>query len=129
MVRTVDRLVGVYDADGGVRGELAYVFGKVRGTAHCALCDVTHSPVRRKRAWDAMVAELGVPFELVHRNERTADLRAVTPEVPVVVAEVDGAFLAVLGLDELGQLGGDVDAFRTALVDALTARDLAVARG
>ena len=54
-------IVGVYHADGGPIGEARYVIGKLLGTAHCALCDITHSPVRRKREWDRMVAELGLP--------------------------------------------------------------------
>ena len=45
---SVNRLVGVYDADGGLLGEAAYVWGKVRGTRHCALCDITHRRVRRR---------------------------------------------------------------------------------
>ena len=65
----VTELVGVYDADGGLLGEAAYVWGKLRGTRHCSLCDITHSPWRRKPAWDAMAGELSVPIGLVHRNE------------------------------------------------------------
>ena len=38
----VKKAYGVYHADGGIIGELAYVWGKIRGTAHCALCDITH---------------------------------------------------------------------------------------
>jgi len=72
-MRTPTRLVGVYRAEGSLRGEIAYVVGKLLGTAHCALCDITHSPVRRKAAWDRMAAGLGVPFELVHLDERDAD--------------------------------------------------------
>ena len=36
------RLVGVYNANGGIVGELSYVLGKVKGSAHCALCDISH---------------------------------------------------------------------------------------
>jgi hypothetical protein len=101
----VEGLVGIYRADGGVRGEMAYLVGKMRGTAHCALCDVTHSPVRRKRAWDAMVATLGVPFELLHLNERSAHVVAAAGDrSPIVLARVrePGAALQrlVLVLDE-----------------------------
>ena len=41
---------GVYHADGGIVGELRYVFGKLIGTAHCALCDITHSYVSEKKS-------------------------------------------------------------------------------
>ena len=33
--------MGVYDADGGLLGELAYLTGRILGIAHCALCDIT----------------------------------------------------------------------------------------
>jgi hypothetical protein len=42
-VSTVIRLIGVYDADGGLRGEIAYLAGKLGGH-HCSLCDVSGTP-------------------------------------------------------------------------------------
>jgi len=57
--RFVTGLIGVYDADGGLLGEAAYVWGKVRRTRHCALCDITHGRVQRRPEWDQMVADLG----------------------------------------------------------------------
>ena len=41
-------LVGVYAADGGLVGEVAYVVGHLLGRTECALCDVTHETLRRK---------------------------------------------------------------------------------
>ena len=73
--RSVTRLVGVYDAEGGLLGEAAYLWGKVRGTRHCALCDITHGRVRRKPEWDPMVADLGIPVDLLHLDEMPADVR------------------------------------------------------
>lgn len=106
----ITSLVGVYDADGGLRGELAYLAGKIAGR-HCSLCDITHSPVRRRRAWDAYVAGLPVPFEVLHRNERTADIEAVTiGKEPCVVARADdGDIILVLdshGLAEAADVAG-----------------------
>ena len=66
----------MYDADGGLLGEAAYVWGKLRGTKHCGLCDITHSTVRRKGEWDRMVASLPVPVRLLHLNELDDELRA-----------------------------------------------------
>lgn len=85
---TVSELVGVYDADGGLLGEAAYVWGKVRGTRHCGLCDITHSAVRRKAEWDRMAASLPVPVRLLHLNELDDDLRAAVAAAgaPVVLA-------------------------------------------
>ena len=63
-------LWGVYHADGGLLGELAYVVGKLRGTAHCGLCDITHGSVRVKPEWKTLEASLDIPFKLVHLNEQ-----------------------------------------------------------
>ena len=59
----VVRLIGVYDADGSVLGELSY-FVKARfGAAHCALCDITHGRVRERADWRACRDQLAVPFD------------------------------------------------------------------
>jgi len=113
------RLVGVYHADGGLRGEAAYVIGHLFGRAHCSLCDITHSPLRRKPAWDAMVARLGIPVDLVHLNERDERVAAASAETPCVLAEVDGDYLPLLGAADLDGLGGDVQAFEAAVHAAL----------
>lgn len=87
MVTSSTRILGVYDADGGLSGEIRYVIGHLLGTAECSLCDITHSPLGRRRSWDRMVAELDIPFDLRHRNELTgAETRALQGlELPVVV--------------------------------------------
>jgi hypothetical protein len=129
-LRTVTGFVGVYDADGGVRGELAYVVGKAVGRAHCSLCDITHSPIRRKRQWDEMVASLRVPFPVVHRNQQSPDVAGATGDrLPAVLARVDSGYEVVLGPDGLAPLGGRVDAFRAALQDQLAARGLVLGSG
>ena len=119
----VTRYLGVYDADGGIVGELRYVVGHLLGTAECALCDITHSPVRRKRTWDAMVATLDAPFDLRHRNELTdVELAAIGPMgLPVVAAERgDGTWVRLLDREALDDCGGDVDTFASRLRGAAT---------
>ena len=115
------RLVGVYDADGGLRGELAYLAGKVQGR-HCSLCDITHSPVRRRREWDAYVASLPVVFEALHRNERdeaVAVAAATTGCEPCVVAQTDDDRVVMLldatALENARTVAGLADAITTAL--------------
>ena len=115
------RHLGVYDADGGIVGELRYVIGHLLGTAECALCDITHSAVRRRPAWDRMVAGLAVPFDLRHRNELTAaEAEAIAPMgLPVVATELaDGRFVRTIDADGLAACGGDVEALRARLVAA-----------
>ncbi|MEH0936485.1 hypothetical protein [Micromonospora psammae] len=109
-------IVGVYHADGGLRGELAYLIGKARGTAHCGLCDVTHHALGRRREWRELVAALGVPVELVHLNERSPAVRAASEgRTPCVLAVTDAGHRPLLGPDELAEVDGDVARFATAL--------------
>lgn len=121
-VHEVHEVLGVYDADGGVRGELAYVVGHLLGRAECALCDITHSPVRRKPAWVAMTTRLAVPVRVVHRNEASADERAAWAEVglPVVLGRhADGSHSVLLMREDLVELDGSVERFERALTAAL----------
>lgn len=116
-------LVGIYDADGGLVGEARYVIGHLLGTAECALCDITHSPVRRKPAWDRMVAALPLPLRVVHRNElpgwaRPAGTDAVLPAV--LGRRRDNEVVEVLDRAALAACDGDVERFRAALDAALS---------
>jgi hypothetical protein len=120
---TVTELVGVYDADGGLLGEAAYVWGRLRGTRHCGLCDITHSTVRRKGEWDRMAARLPVPVRLLHLNELDDELAAAVAatRAPVVLArEVDG-WRELIGAAELDEMAGSVSAFEAAVRGRLAA--------
>ena len=123
--RVLTELIGVYDADGGVVGELRYVVGHILGRAECSLCDITHGRVRRKAEFDALVGRFGVPFAVVHRNERTEEVTAATGDaLPCVVARTTSGFVGLLGARELGECAGDVARFGRALDAALVAQGL-----
>ena len=119
------RLVGVYHADGSLSGELRYVVGKVLGRAHCALCDITHGSLREKAAWRECRDALPVPFETVHLDERSPEVRAATDGLtPCVVAETDDGLVVVLGSEALDACAGDPEAMVSALDAALAAHGL-----
>ena len=83
--------------------------GRARGTAHCALCDLTHGRVREKPEWRALQGRLGVKVEVVHRNERDEHLRAVEGlRLPCIVAVAGDDVRVLLGPDELEACGGDL---------------------
>lgn len=116
---SVVRYSGIYNADGGVVGEIRYVFGHLFGSAECSLCDITHSPVRRKPEWDRMVARVGLPIVLLHRNELDGALAAAVRDIalPAVVAHhADGSTSVALNADDLRQLRGSVGEFERALL-------------
>ena len=115
--QTPTRLVGVYNADGGIVGELKYFFGHLIGIAKCELCDVTHSPIRRKVSFDKLAqdlnAEFGLEIDLKHLNERTElEIRASSGQEPCVLAQyADGSLGMFLDRAELAMVKGDVAKF------------------
>ncbi|MCH9719512.1 MAG: hypothetical protein K0U60_06540 [Actinomycetia bacterium] len=123
----VAELIGIYHADGGLVGEATYVIGHLLGRAHCALCDITHSPFRRKPAWDAMVQRLGVEFRLLHRNEVDSDVQKLLDdhETPLVLARTDSGSLEVLLEPQELELSGSVTDFEQRLREALRGRESA----
>jgi len=113
---TVRRLIGVYNADGTVFGELAYFVGSHLGRRHCSLCDITHGLVRQKSEWHACRAELPVPFDTFHRNDQPDEVRSATENAaPVVVAQTDLHLVVLLGPDALSGCDGSVAELTTAV--------------
>ena len=119
--RTIRRLVGVYNANGSVSGELAYFIGARLGRAHCALCDITHGLVRERATWKTFRAGLSVPFDAYHRDDQPSDVRPVHEDhLPVVLAATDDEYVVLLGPDELSACAGSIKRFAHAIDTAVT---------
>ena len=104
----ISQLIGVYHANGSWRGELAYLVGKLSGRAHCALCDITHGVLWRRRSFDAYVATLPVGFELVHLDERSDDVAAASDgHTPCVLARTGTGLVVLLDADDIASCHGN----------------------
>ena len=122
MAHKISELFGIYNADGGLLGEARYVVGHLVGLTSCSLCDITHSPIRRKPEWDAMVASLGVPLTALHRNELTPELSDFVSSItlPAIVGRTEsGEFVHILTAESLATADGSVNVFRELLDEAL----------
>ncbi len=104
------RLVGVYDADSTLRGELSYWVGARLGRRHCSLCEITHGSVRQRPEWKACQAGLPVPFDTFHRNDQPEVVRsAAGGQAPVVVAETGTGHVVLLSVADLEACEGSID--------------------
>ena len=108
--RTIVRLVGIYNADRTIRGELAYFVGARLGLAHCGLCEITHGLARERTEWKTCRAGLGVAFDTFHRDDQPDAIRSATGNTtPVVVAETGEGIITLLGPADLDACGGSIE--------------------
>ena len=85
------RIVAVYNANGGIMGELSYVIGKVLGNTHCALCDISHgNSIKAKAQWRQRVESFPIPVQEVHMNEMDAATTEASQGQSPVVVYLDG---------------------------------------
>jgi hypothetical protein len=92
MSNNLIELVGVYDANSTVIGEVSYWVGARLGKTHCSLCELTHGLFTQKSEWKNCSRTLSVPFRTFHRNDAPTD----------VLAQLNGSFPAVLARTEKG---------------------------
>ena len=110
------KIYGIYNADGGIIGELQYVLGKLMGKAHCSLCDITHSYISKKKSWKALESRGEFEINLLHINEQEPDLREFTSGItPCVVAKEESKFRILLTSEQLENCNKSVSSFEEAL--------------
>ena len=119
----VRELIGVYDADATVWGELSYWVGARLGQRHCSLCDITHGLFSEKSEWRDCRSQLSVQFTTYHRNDQPDDVRAFLGDrLPAIVARTDDGVRMFVTADELETCHGDPQALRQ-LLEARLASD------
>lgn len=116
MGTVIRRLVGVYNADHTLTGELAYWVGARLGRRHCSLCEITHGLFSEKAEWKTCKAGLPIPFETFHRDDQPTSVReAMGGRTPVVVAVTDDGVVELLEATDLEHCQGNPQA----LIDAV----------
>lgn len=108
---SIDSLIGIYDADGTVLGEIRYWVGARLGRTHCSLCEITHGLFAEKAEWRECRSELGVPFHAFHRDDAPIEALQLGADLPAVLGATANGYVVVLGPEELEALHGDVRGF------------------
>lgn len=110
--RDIQELIGVYDADSTLIGEISYWIGARLGKRHCSLCELTHGLFTKKSEWTDCSRNLAVPFNTYHRNDAPTDVRdAAAGRYPIVLARTSTGVSTVLAPAEIGQFGGSTGRF------------------
>lgn len=122
----ITELIGVYDADATLVGELSYWVGARLGVRHCSLCDITHSLFRTQSNWldvvNKLENELGILFRAYHRNDQPADIRnALAGTYPGVVARNESNELQLFMTEsEIKDCGKSPEVFLQAIYKKLS---------
>ena len=115
-------LIGIYNADASITGEIRYLLRKVFSHDTCALCDLTHgwNPLG-KSAWRSR-AETEPNIVWLHRDEAPESLlNAVVGELPCVIADHGHRVEMLLDSDALKACEGDFAIFTELLEEKLRA--------
>ena len=116
----IEKIYGIYHADGGIIGELSDVWGKRTGPAQCSLCDITHKGISMKRDWKNFTNSLDVDFELLHLNEQTQVLADFTAgKTPCVVGEELGEMKILVDAESLEGCNKSVSSFESTLMSSM----------
>jgi hypothetical protein len=118
--RAIERLYLVWNADLSLKGGLAYVAQRLRGTEECALCAIAYDGLTEKREFKKCKRDIGLPFEGAYRNRLDPEQqRATGGEFPCVLARTPDGLIKLLGRREIETCDGDLDAFAERLRSAI----------
>ncbi len=108
----VVEIIGVYDADSTLVGEVSYWIGARLGRTHCSLCELTHGVFTVKSEWKSCERALSVPFTTYHRNDAPTDvLTCAAGQFPVVLARTNQDLTVLLNREQLEAFNGDTERF------------------
>lgn len=125
-MRRVQALVGIYNAEGSLLGEMRYLAGKLTGRAHCALCDISHGMTGERRAFKTIRARTAL--QMLHLDEQWPALNTFTMgRTPCIVAQTQEGLIEILSSAELAACSKSARAFEAALDAGLRAHGLTVA--
>jgi len=120
MTSNITELIGVYDADSTLLGEVSYWVGARLGVTHCSLCELTHGLFTKKSEWKQCAEALSVPFHLFHRDDAPDDVvLALAGEFPAVLQRTTEGLKVILTKDELERFDGHTSDFAQWLTNYL----------
>ena len=107
MASNITELIGVYDADSTLLGEVSYWVGARLGITHCSLCELTHGLFTKKSEWTQCAESLSIPFRLFHRDDAPNDvIAALAGHFPAVLQRTDNDVSVILTKEELERFEG-----------------------
>lgn len=113
---TFSEIIGVYNAESTLWGELTYWIGARIGSRHCSLCDITHGLFTQRTDWKECASQLGIPFNTFHINDAPTDVtQAANGMYPIVLGRSSAGLQVLLTDSDLDQCAGSTQVFKQKL--------------
>ena len=98
------QVVGIYNADGSVTGEIAYAASKLTGRGSCELCEVTHgwNPFGR-REWKTALQQSDLDITFIHRDEALPEQLAAAGQLPSIITLGDDDWHVIMSANDIRQ--------------------------
>ncbi len=114
----ITKLIGIYDADGGIFGEIKYFASKIFSNNHCSLCDITHG--KSKKEWQICEKQLPITIDFIHLNDRNKTISKYTNgATPCVIGKTATGYVTIISKKELNECNGDPNKFETLIKQKL----------
>ncbi len=118
LVPGITKLIGIYDADGGIFGEIKYFAGKIFSNKHCSLCDITHGS--SKNEWAKCEKRLPIAIDFIHLNERNSAIEEYTKGVtPCVIGKTATGYVTIITKNEMNECKGNAKKFEALIIQKL----------
>jgi hypothetical protein len=123
----VNRAILVYNGDSGLAAMLLDAVKKAAGREECALCEITYSPIGKRREWAACERRLGVTVEELHRDRLPREWGISRAELPCILGRVATERpMLLLSRSDITACRGSVEELERRLRVALDTRAAAV---
>jgi len=117
----ITKLIGIYDADGGIFGEIKYFYNKIFSNNHCSLCNITHGSSKNKKEWGECKKRLPIPIDFIHLNERNESIKKYTEDAtPCIIGKTATGYITIIGKSDLESCKGNIVKFENILKEKLS---------
>ena len=102
----------IYNANGSLTGEIAYLFKKYFYGLKCSMCEITHNTFTQKKDWGKKLSQAKFNLQTIHLNEQKNDLYKFTyGNTPCVVGETRNGYKFIFSNTDLKQFNGNIELF------------------
>ena len=86
----------IYNANGSFFGEINYFINKMIGREKCGLCELSHNIFFKRKSWELFLDELDAPYQVLHADEVSSEIKKLNFEYPCVVFKKDNSFFELI---------------------------------